>query len=71
MNQGEGLENSTATIQKGMSSEKGQGSKKGQGLKAIDKLIVMSFEYVSVPEIMEKLGLKNRTKFTNSHITPA
>ena len=73
MNQGEDLENSTATTKKGRGSlQKGQGSEKGQGLKAIDKLIeVMSFEYVSVPEIMEKLGLKNRTKFTNSYITPA
>ena len=64
---------STATTKKGRGSlQKGQGSEKGQDLKAIDKLIeVMSFEYVSVPEIMEKLGLKNRTKFTNSYIIPA
>ena len=64
--------NTENEVKKGQGSEKGQGSKKGQGLKAIDRLIeVMSFEYVSVPEIMEKLRLKNRTKFTNSYIIPA
>lgn len=31
----------------------------------------MNFEYLSVPEIMEKIGLKNRIYFNENYINPA
>ena len=67
-----------ATIHKDISSEKQRGSEKQmgsekqRGSKFVERILtVMNFEYLSIPEIMDKMGLKNRIYFNENYINPA
>ena len=57
---------------KGTSFQKDTSSEKGTSSKLISRIIdVLNFEYRSLHEIMDALGLKNRAKFSQNYIVPA
>ena len=57
-------------IERGLKNEGGYQNEGGS--KFIAKIIeVMNFEYMSVPEIMEKIGRKDRDRFNQNYINPA